>query len=82
MCPDSSQEHDTASGESPTAGPLMALSLQEDGMVAGFSLRAILGYLNTDDINGLQGGWLWLLSLPVSLIFSLSFPSQRPRPDQ
>ena len=60
----------------------MALSLQEDGMVAGFSLRAILGYLNTDDINGLQGGWLWLLSLPVSLIFSLSFPSQRPRPDQ
>ena len=24
-------------------------------MVVGFSLRAILGYLNTDDINGLQG---------------------------
>ena len=28
---------------------------QEEGMVAGFSLRAILGYLNTDDQNGLQG---------------------------
>ena len=33
----------------------MVTSLQEEGMVAGFSLRAILGYLNTDDINGLQG---------------------------
>ena len=29
---------------------------EEEGMVAGFSLRAILGYLNSDDINGLQGG--------------------------
>ena len=44
----------------------MALSLQEDGMVAGFSLRAILGYLNTDDINGLQGGLGLSVSLPLS----------------
>ena len=27
----------------------------QEGMVAGFSVRAILGFLNTDDQNGLQG---------------------------
>lgn len=27
----------------------------EEGMVAGVSLRAILGYLNSDDSSGLKG---------------------------
>ena len=35
---------------------LIFFNQEEEGMVAGFSLRAILGYLNSDDINGLQGG--------------------------
>ena len=29
----------------------------QEAMVAGFSLRAIIGYLNSNDINGLQGEW-------------------------
>ena len=29
----------------------------QEAMVAGFSLRAIIGYLNSNDLNGLQGNY-------------------------
>ena len=47
-------------------------------MVAGFSLRAILGYLHSDDVSGLRGkNRIILYNIPADSILRISSECSR-----
>ena len=47
-------------------------------MVAGFSLRAILGYLHSDDVSGLRGkNKIIFYNIPVDSILRISSKCSR-----